>query len=96
MRHVCSSGRLYLKYASNLEKRLDIGRLCRRVLREVLATGLFEVGAVRIRAICREYYAVGGEAPDNTFIDTSFRIRAGRSLDDRKRSFSLRSSTNGL
>lgn len=74
-----------IEYSSNLDGRVDIGKLCRRVLREVLATGLFEIGAVRVRAIRCADYAIADDMPENAFIDMSFRIGTGRSLDDRKR-----------
>jgi len=68
-----------IEYSSNLEDRVDVTGLCRRVLREVLATDLFEIGAVRVRAIRCEHYAIADEAPDNAFIDMSFRVGVGRS-----------------
>jgi len=74
-----------IEYSSNLEDRVDVTGLCRRVLREVLATGLFEVGAVRVRAIRCEHYAIADELADNAFVDMSFRIGVGRSLEERKR-----------
>jgi 5-carboxymethyl-2-hydroxymuconate isomerase len=74
-----------IEYSSNLDGRVDIGKLCRRVLREALATGLFEVGAVRVRALRCEHYAIADDLPENAFIDMSFRIGTGRSLEDRKR-----------
>jgi 5-carboxymethyl-2-hydroxymuconate isomerase len=74
-----------IEYSSNLDGRVDIAKLCRRVLREILDTGLFEIGAVRVRAVRCEHYAVADESPDNSFVDMSFRIGTGRSLDDRKR-----------
>ena len=75
---------LNIEYSSNLEDRVDIGQLCRRMLREVLATGLFEVGAVRVRAFGCAHYAVADDLPANAFVDMSFRIGAGRSLDERR------------
>lgn len=74
-----------IEYSSNLEATVDIGRLCRRVLREVVATGLFEVGAVRVRTLRCDHYAIADELEANGFIDMSFRIGAGRSVEDRKR-----------
>lgn len=76
---------LTIEYSSNLETRVDIGRLCRRVLGEILATGLFEVGAVRVRALGCEHYAVADALAENAFLDMSFRVGTGRSVDERKR-----------
>lgn len=74
-----------IEYSANLDGRVDFGKLCRRILKEALATGLFEVGAVRVRAGRFEHYAIADDLPENAFIDMSFRIGAGRSLKDRQR-----------
>lgn len=74
-----------IEYSANLARKVDIGALCRRVLREILATGLFEVGAVRVRAIRCEHYAIADDLAENAFIDMSLRIGTGRSVDERKR-----------
>lgn len=76
---------LTVEYSANLEGRADIAKLCDTLLETVLATGLFEVGAVRVRAIRCDHYAVADRLPDNAFVDLSFRIGAGRSHEDRKR-----------
>jgi len=75
---------LTVEYSANVEERADIGGLCDRLLRAVLKTGLFEVGAVRVRAIRCERYAIADAAPDNAFVDLSLRIGQGRSLADKK------------
>ena len=76
---------LIVEYSANLERRADIGALCRRLLRAVLETGLFEVGAVRVRAVRCDHYAIADMAPDNSFVDLNFRIGRGRSLEEKKR-----------
>jgi 5-carboxymethyl-2-hydroxymuconate isomerase len=76
---------LTLEYSANLDGRVDFDALCARVLDTILATGLFEVGAVRVRAIRCEAYAVADNLPENAFVDLSFRIGVGRSLDEKKR-----------
>lgn len=69
------------EYSSNLEGRADIGALCKRILREGVATGLFEAGAVRVRAIRCEHYAIADDLKANAFIDMSLRVGAGRSAE---------------
>jgi 5-carboxymethyl-2-hydroxymuconate isomerase len=73
------------EYSSNLDGRVDFDALCARVLETVLDSGLFEIGAVRVRAVRCEAYAIADRLPENAFIDMSFRIGAGRSAADRKR-----------
>jgi 5-carboxymethyl-2-hydroxymuconate isomerase len=76
---------LSVEYSANLEGRTDLDALCNVLLETVLQTGLFETGAVRVRAFRAEHYAVADRLPENSFIDLQFRIGAGRSDDDKKR-----------
>ncbi|AZV18751.1 MAG: 5-carboxymethyl-2-hydroxymuconate Delta-isomerase [Mesorhizobium sp.] len=74
-----------IEYSANLDARVDMGELCALVLRTVLDTGLFETGAVRVRAFRAEAYAMADSLPENAFLDMSFRIGTGRSPDEKKR-----------
>ena len=76
---------LSVEYSANLEGRADIARLCDRLLETALAIGLFEVGAVRVRAIRCDHYAIADRLADNAFVDLNFRVGAGRSDEDKKR-----------
>lgn len=76
---------LTVEYSANLDSKADIGGLCGALLDATLATGLFEPGAVRVRAIRCEHYAIADRKPENAFVDLNFRIGAGRSPKDRKR-----------
>ncbi|OCC06671.1 5-carboxymethyl-2-hydroxymuconate isomerase [Labrys sp. WJW] len=76
---------LTIEYSGNLEGRVDIGELCDRLHGVILATGLFELGAIRVRALKAEYFAIADRLPENTFIDLNFRIGRGRSADEKKR-----------
>ncbi|OWV98042.1 5-carboxymethyl-2-hydroxymuconate Delta-isomerase [Rhizobium sp. R693] len=76
---------LTVEYSANLDDRADIGALCRSLLKAVLSTELFEIGAVRVRAIRCEQYAIADQLPENAFVDLNFRIGTGRSLEDKKR-----------
>ena len=72
-------------YSANLDGRVDFHALCRVVHKVILETGLFELGAVRVRAIRCEAYAVADLLPENAYIDMAFRIGKGRSEDDKRR-----------
>lgn len=76
---------LTVEYSANLEARADMDGLCDTLLDAILATGLFEVGAVRVRALRADHFAIADRHPENGFIDLNFRIGAGRSAEDRKR-----------
>jgi len=72
-----------MDYSSNLDGKVDFNALCRVVHSEILGSGLFEVGAVRVRAIRCEAYAIADLLSENAFIDMSFRIGKGRSEDEK-------------
>ncbi|MFM2282245.1 MAG: hypothetical protein RLZZ444_4476 [Pseudomonadota bacterium] len=74
-----------MEYSANLDGAVDFSALCRLVHQTILETGLFELGAVRVRAIRCEAYAVADLLAENGFIDMSFRVGKGRSEEDRKR-----------
>ena len=74
-----------IEYSANLERRIQLNEFCATVLRAALATGIFETGAVRVRAIRCEHYAIADADPNNAFLDVSLRIGAGRDLETRKR-----------
>jgi 5-carboxymethyl-2-hydroxymuconate isomerase len=74
-----------MDYSANLDRTVDFDALCRIVHAEILKTGLFEIGAVRVRAIRCEAYAIADLLGENAFIDMSFRIGEGRSEEDKRR-----------
>ena len=70
-----------LEYSANLDQRLDMAQLVRDIEDAILKTGLFELGAVRVRAFRTEAYAIADQRPDNGFIDMVFRVGQGRSRE---------------
>lgn len=74
-----------IEYSANLRDKTNIGELCRIVHSAIMATGLFEIGAVRVRAFQADNYAIADLLPENTFIDMEFRVGAGRSSKDLKK-----------
>ncbi|NNC22771.1 5-carboxymethyl-2-hydroxymuconate Delta-isomerase [Salinisphaera sp. USBA-960] len=76
MPHLC------MEYSANLEDRVDLGGLSGQLLETLLDTGFFEPGAVRVRALRCETYAIADRLSDNAFLDASLRIGVGRSESD--------------
>ena len=74
-----------MEYSSNLDGKVDFAGLCKAVHATIIESGLFELGAVRVRAIRCEAYAVADLLPENGFIDMSFRVGKGRSEAEKKR-----------
>ena len=75
---------LILEYSSNLDGAVDFAALTKVIHATLLETGLFELGAVRVRAFRSEAYAIGDLLPGNGFIDMSFRLGEGRTAAERK------------
>lgn len=76
---------LTVEYSANLEGRADLGALCAALLETMLETGLFEIGAVRVRALRADHYAIADLLPENAFVDLNLRIGKGRSAEEKKR-----------
>ncbi len=74
-----------IEYSANLEAAVDIPALCEVLRAAGAATGVLPEAGIRVRALrCDAYAIADGTLPDAGFIDISVRLRAGRSLDDRK------------
>lgn len=76
---------LVIEYSANLDGRVDFNSLCGTVRHAILASELFEVGAIRVRTVRCDHFAIADELPENAFIDMSFRIGGGRSTAEKKR-----------
>jgi 5-carboxymethyl-2-hydroxymuconate isomerase len=80
---------LTMQYSANLVDRVDIAAVTRTARDALLETSLFEVGALRVRAISCSDYAIADLKPENAFLDMTLRIGAGRSPADKKRAGQL-------
>ncbi len=76
---------LTMEYSANLEATVDIAELCKAAKATMMDTGLFELGAVRVRALRCDHYAIADEARENAFLAVLVRIGAGRTLEEKKR-----------
>src|SRR5665213_36550 len=74
-----------IEYSSNLEARVDIPDLVRKVHAAALATGVFDLTAVRTRAVRCDCYVVADGHPENGFVAVVVRIAPGRSDETRQR-----------
>ena len=73
-----------IEYSANLHGKMDVGALCIAVHKTIMQTGLFELGAVRVRAFQADSYAIADLLPENAFVDMEFRVGQGRSAEDLK------------
>ncbi|OYU37877.1 MAG: 5-carboxymethyl-2-hydroxymuconate isomerase [Pseudorhodobacter sp. PARRP1] len=76
---------LTIEYSANLDATGDIAGLCRSLHAAMLASGLFELGAIRVRALRSTDYAVADLMDENAFADLRLRIGTGRSAEDKAR-----------
>jgi 5-carboxymethyl-2-hydroxymuconate isomerase len=76
---------LAIEYSANLDERLSLKSFVQTLRDTMVDTGLFEVGAIRVRAIRCDAYAIADVLPQNAFIDMSVRLGAGRSDADKRR-----------
>ncbi len=76
---------IVVEYSANLEPDVDIPALIRDVHSAVLASGVFEPGAVRTRAERRDVFVVADGDPGNGFVHVDLRIAPGRDPATRKR-----------
>lgn len=72
-------------YSANLEGVVDMKALARLIHETMMQTGLFELGAIRVRGFRTDAYAIADLLAENAFIDMSLRIGKGRSDADKKR-----------
>lgn len=70
---------LTIEYSANLDALSDMAALCRSLHATMMATGLFELGAIRVRARPCPHYAVADLLDENSFADLILRIGKGRS-----------------
>lgn len=75
---------LTVEYSANLESQSDISALCQALHKVMMASGLFELGAVRVRARPCPHYAVADLLAENAFADLILRIGTGRSDTEKK------------
>lgn len=76
---------LTIEHSANLSGKTDLQALCQALHGAMRTTGLFELGAIRVRAVQAQHYAVADLLPENAFAALYLRIGAGRSSEDKTR-----------
>jgi 5-carboxymethyl-2-hydroxymuconate isomerase len=75
---------ILVEYSSNLEDKVSVRRLVDDLHKTMVDSGLFELSAIRTRALPRGVYRIADGKPENVFLHIITRIRSGRSVEDRK------------
>jgi len=75
---------ILVEYSSNLAPQVEVRGLMGALHGAAVESGLFEPASVRSRALPRDIYLIADGAPENVFLHITARLRAGRSLENRK------------
>ena len=76
---------IQIDYSANLEARLDVAGLCAVLRDAAVATGVFPLAGVRVRAIRVDHVVIADGNPKHAFLDISVRLRAGRTGEAKAR-----------
>ena len=74
-----------IEYSANLDGRVDMGTVVELVRKEAVATGIFPLGGIRVRAIRCEHFAIADGQKNLSFLDMVLRLGEGRDLSTRKK-----------
>jgi 5-carboxymethyl-2-hydroxymuconate isomerase len=76
---------LIIEYSANIEDRFDLEALLDRLHETAVATGMFPLGGIRIRAYAAHRFRIADCAPENAFVHVTAMVGSGRPLDRRQR-----------
>jgi len=76
---------IQIEYSANLAGQVDFPLFLRSLRDSALATGVFPLGGIRVRAYQADHYLVADGHPDNAFVHIMLRVGHGRDLETRKR-----------
>ena len=74
-----------IAHSSNLESTTSVRKLVDDLHRTVADSGLFEIPTIRTRALPHNVYRIADGNPENVFVHVIARIKAGRSVAERKK-----------
>ena len=75
---------IVIEYSANLRDSVDFPRFLAALRASALATGVFPLGGIRIRAYQADHYLIADGHPDNAFVHIMLRVGHGRDLETRK------------
>jgi 5-carboxymethyl-2-hydroxymuconate isomerase len=75
---------IIVEYSANLDDRVDVKALVDDLHAVAAASGLFEIAAIRTRAVRRDVFRVADGDARNAFVHIIARIRQGRTVEQRK------------
>jgi 5-carboxymethyl-2-hydroxymuconate isomerase len=75
---------LVVEYSANLEDAFDLDALLDRLHAAAIASGMFPLGGIRIRAYRARDYRIADCALDNAFVHVTAIVGSGRTLERRE------------
>ena len=76
---------LIVEYSANIEDQIALDELLDTLHTCALATGVFPLGGLRVRAHRTDAYRIADKAPENGFVHVTALIGHGRPLDVQQR-----------
>jgi 5-carboxymethyl-2-hydroxymuconate isomerase len=76
---------LIVEYSANIEQRIELDVLLDKLHSCALATGVFPIGGLRVRAHRADAYRIADKHPENGFVHVTALIGHGRPLDVQQR-----------
>jgi 5-carboxymethyl-2-hydroxymuconate isomerase len=76
---------LVVEYSANIEDQIELDALLDKLHASALATGVFPIGGLRVRAHRADAYRIADLSPDNGFVHVTAMIGQGRPLDVQQR-----------
>jgi len=76
---------LIIEYSANIEDQIGLDELLDKLHATALATGVFPLGGLRIRAHRTDRYRIADNDPQNGFVHMTALIGHGRALDVQQR-----------
>lgn len=74
-----------IDYSPNLEESVDWPAFCDLLRTEAIATGVFPLAGIRVRAFAANYVSIADGDPQHGYVDISVRLREGRELEARQK-----------
>jgi len=75
---------IVVEYSANIEDAFDLDALLDRLHSTAVATGMFPLGGIRIRAYRASRYRVADCASENAFVHVTATVGSGRALELRE------------
>lgn len=76
---------LTVEYSANLEEDVDMASFCALMRDAMVATGIFPLGGIRVRAFPCHTYVIADGTPEFAYLNMMCRVGHGRDEDTRLR-----------